>query len=161
MTAKPENVRDRNPANPRWLKSPPASLPQNVKLGFAVNHRALLTLRSSTKRSRPSAVGDSALLLYDRSFGFIRRIGIDCKSTIYIIAVNFTLKNLRESTKKPNFATQNANGAIAQLVEQRTENPCVTGSIPVGTTENQRVTSTVTLFFYSLTALRQPTEADG
>ncbi len=30
-------------------------------------------------------------------------------------------------------------GAIAQLVEQRTENPCVTGSIPVGTTENQRV----------------------
>ena len=26
------------------------------------------------------------------------------------------------------------NGAIAQLVEQRTENPCVTGSIPVGTT---------------------------
>ena len=157
MTAKPENVRDRNPANPRWLKSPPASLPQNVKLGFAVNHRALLTLRSSTKRSRPSAVGDSALLLYDRSFGLIRQISIDCKSTIYIIAVNFTLKNLRESTKKPNFATQNANGAIAQLVEQRTENPCVTGSIPVGTTENQRVTSTVTLFFYSLTALRQPT----
>lgn len=28
------------------------------------------------------------------------------------------------------------NGAIAQLVEQRTENPCVTGSIPVGTTKN-------------------------
>ena len=27
-------------------------------------------------------------------------------------------------------------GAIAQLVEQRTENPCVTGSIPVGTTES-------------------------
>ena len=32
------------------------------------------------------------------------------------------------------------NGAIAQLVEQRTENPCVPGSIPGGTTENQRVT---------------------
>ncbi len=29
---------------------------------------------------------------------------------------------------------QNANGAIAQLVEQRTENPCVPGSIPGGTT---------------------------
>ena len=29
-------------------------------------------------------------------------------------------------------------GAIAQLVEQRTENPCVTGSIPVGTTLNKR-----------------------
>ena len=29
---------------------------------------------------------------------------------------------------------QTHQGAIAQLVEQRTENPCVTGSIPVGTT---------------------------
>ena len=27
-------------------------------------------------------------------------------------------------------------GAIAQLVEQRTENPCVPGSIPGGTTKN-------------------------
>ena len=36
--------------------------------------------------------------------------------------------------KTPNFATQNAKGAIAQLVEQRTENPCVPGSIPGGTT---------------------------
>ena len=26
------------------------------------------------------------------------------------------------------------NGALAQLVEQRTENPCVPGSIPGGTT---------------------------
>ena len=33
------------------------------------------------------------------------------------------------------FATQSRNnGAIAQLVEQRTENPCVPGSIPGGTT---------------------------
>ena len=30
------------------------------------------------------------------------------------------------------------NGAIAQLVEQRTENPCVTGSIPGGTTFTKR-----------------------
>ena len=29
---------------------------------------------------------------------------------------------------------QKTNGAIAQLVEQRTENPCVPGSIPGGTT---------------------------
>ena len=28
----------------------------------------------------------------------------------------------------------NATGALAQLVEQRTENPCVPGSIPGGTT---------------------------
>ena len=27
-------------------------------------------------------------------------------------------------------------GTIAQLVEQRTENPCVAGSIPAGTTKN-------------------------
>ena len=30
------------------------------------------------------------------------------------------------------------NGAIAQLVEQRTENPCVPGSIPGGTTFRKR-----------------------
>ena len=29
------------------------------------------------------------------------------------------------------------NGAIAQLVEQRTENPCVPGSIPGGTTQTK------------------------
>ena len=30
------------------------------------------------------------------------------------------------------------NGAIAQMVEQRTENPCVPGSIPGGTTEESQ-----------------------
>ena len=30
-------------------------------------------------------------------------------------------------------------GTIAQQVEQRTENPCVTGSIPVGTTSEKTV----------------------
>ena len=29
-------------------------------------------------------------------------------------------------------------GTIAQLVEQRTENPCVPGSIPGGTTKTER-----------------------
>ena len=29
-------------------------------------------------------------------------------------------------------------GTLAQLVEQRTENPCVPGSIPGGTTKNSR-----------------------
>ena len=33
-----------------------------------------------------------------------------------------------------------SNGAIAQLVEQRTENPCVPGSIPGGTTFKKRET---------------------
>ena len=32
------------------------------------------------------------------------------------------------------FAPANEKGAIAQLVEQRTENPCVPGTIPGGTT---------------------------
>ena len=31
------------------------------------------------------------------------------------------------------------NGAVAQLVEQRTENPCVGGSIPPHTTHKQRL----------------------
>ncbi len=35
------------------------------------------------------------------------------------------------------FASTNLWGAIAQLVEQRTENPCVPGSIPGGTTSKK------------------------
>ena len=42
-------------------------------------------------------------------------------------------------------------GAIAQLVEQRTENPCVPGSIPGGTTKKKRGIATqqrvIPLFF--------------
>ncbi len=34
--------------------------------------------------------------------------------------------------------SQNNDGVIAQLVEQRTENPCVPGSIPGGTTKYLR-----------------------
>ena len=41
---------------------------------------------------------------------------------------------------------QNNGGTVAQLVEQRTENPRVTGSIPVGTTQNEE-THCVRLFF--------------
>jgi hypothetical protein len=37
--------------------------------------------------------------------------------------------------KYTTFAVPTKNGVVAQLVEQRTENPCVTGSIPVDTTE--------------------------
>ena len=35
------------------------------------------------------------------------------------------------------------NGAIAQLVEQRTENPCVPGSIPGGTTNDSVIKNEV------------------
>ncbi len=37
-------------------------------------------------------------------------------------------------------------GTIAQLVEQRTENPCVLGSIPSGTTEYQAVVFATAFF---------------
>ena len=40
-------------------------------------------------------------------------------------------------------------GAIAQLVEQRTENPCVPGSIPGGTTK-QTLRVSQSLFCYEM-----------
>ena len=43
-------------------------------------------------------------------------------------------KSLDVLNKSHTFALANQQGAIAQLVEQRTENPCVPGSIPGGTT---------------------------
>ena len=41
----------------------------------------------------------------------------------------------------------NQNGAIAQLVEQRTEIPCVPGSIPGGTTKKTESCRNAALFF--------------
>ena len=38
-------------------------------------------------------------------------------------------------------------GTLAQLVEQRTENPCVPGSIPGGTTKNPQLTLRIFLYF--------------
>ena len=40
----------------------------------------------------------------------------------------------------------NKTGVIAQLVEQRTENPCVPGSIPGDTTENRNRSASVAVF---------------
>ena len=58
----------------------------------------------------------------------------------------------------PTFAPVIKNdGAIAQLVEQRTENPCVPGSIPGGTTSKKidykAVTNQSNCFFYILLCL--------
>ena len=47
-------------------------------------------------------------------------------------------------------------GAIAQLVEQRTENPCVPGSIPGGTTDNQTVTLICSCFFLYISTYFSP-----
>ena len=63
----------------------------------------------------------------------------------------------------PTFAPVIKNdGAIAQLVEQRTENPCVPGSIPGGTTSKKShwFNESVTLFL-SIQLIRQPVTADG
>ena len=60
----------------------------------------------------------------------------------------FFFKNVW-SSKKNTLSLQpqtRNNGAIAQLVEQRTENPCVPGSIPAGTTCKSSY-SNVTAFF--------------
>ena len=48
--------------------------------------------------------------------------------------------------------SNNTFGAIAQLVEQRTENPCVTGSIPVGTTKIKQLHKHVPAFLCSIMA---------
>ena len=50
------------------------------------------------------------------------------------LLAKFFFKNLEEIKKVVSLQSQIENGAIAQLVEQRTENPCVPGSIPGGTT---------------------------
>ena len=66
----------------------------------------------------------------------------------------FSPKSFVGIKKCATFATANENdGAIAQLVEQRTENPCVPGSIPGGTTfkiSRNVVTEQVTAFFVFL-----------
>ena len=43
------------------------------------------------------------------------------------------MKNKQQNCK--NYSISNNDGAIAQLVEHRTENPCVPGSNPGGTTK--------------------------
>ena len=54
------------------------------------------------------------------------------------ILAKFFSKNILSIQKKviTLHSQLSADGAIAQLVEQRTENPCVPGSIPGGTTKN-------------------------
>ena len=42
-------------------------------------------------------------------------------------------------------------GAIAQLVEQRTENPCVPGSIPGGTTQEEKDLSFSSFYIHTYT----------
>ena len=71
------------------------------------------------------------------------------------ISEKFFAKNLQVSNISRTFAPaikQHSVGAIAQLVEQRTENPCVPGSIPGGTTYKKELLIRVTPFFVALTS---------
>ena len=65
-------------------------------------------------------------------------------------------KYLRISKKSSTFAPafrEKGQGAIAQLVEQRTENPCVPGSIPGGTTVKKRFVRVSFFDFFYLSVL--------
>ena len=62
--------------------------------------------------------------------------------------------HLAEQNKKHTFALANQQGAIAQLVEQRTENPCVPGSIPGGTTSKSRISEMKFGFLFVFTRKR-------
>ena len=70
------------------------------------------------------------------------------------ISEKFFAKNLQVSNISRTFAPaikQHSVGAIAQLVEQRTENPCVPGSIPGGTTIKRSYSYKSDSFFVVLT----------
>ena len=62
---------------------------------------------------------------------------------LYLFFSDFLSLNIWKLQKKSlSLHPQSRNdGAIAQLVEQRTENPCVPGSIPGGTTAKKSKTT--------------------
>ena len=66
------------------------------------------------------------------------------------IFVKKIAKCFADSNKHATFALAKRKGAIAQLVEQRTENPCVPGSIPGGTTLKERELQRCDSLFLSL-----------
>ena len=51
------------------------------------------------------------------------------------IKQHFVKEKFADYQKMPIFAIPKRNGAVAQVVEQWTENPCVAGSTPASTTE--------------------------
>ncbi len=76
----------------------------------------------------------------NRLYSFFQRTNRD-KITLFARRNKvFPPKSFVTLRKKSTFALAKAKrlGAIAQLVEQRTENPCVPGSIPGGTTAKKK-----------------------
>ena len=53
---------------------------------------------------------------------------------VFTPILKIRIKLFQNNKNTCTFAVQFLAGTIAQLVEQRTENPCVAGSIPAGTT---------------------------
>ena len=73
--------------------------------------------------------------------------------------LNFFLKTLAQYKNLPYLCTRKWDGAIAQLVEQRTENPCVPGSIPGGTTKkiaNSWIIKLLAIFLFILFSEMSP-----
>ena|GEM_PF-1664076 len=57
--------------------------------------------------------------------------------------------------KETTFANPNGRvGALAQSVEQRTENPCVAGSIPAGTTTRKASEKSGAFCFYTFLVIQ-------
>ena len=78
------------------------------------------------------------------------------KKTFEVIRVNhYVNRKIVEDHKKT--AKSLIDGAIAQLVEQRTENPCVPGSIPGGTTK-KRSSNELLFFCFSITLNRRTSQ---
>ena len=69
--------------------------------------------------------------------------------------MNFFCQNSWNFKINTTFAVPTKNGVVAQLVEQRTENPCVTGSIPVDTTERDEELKPKVLTLLFLYGLRK------
>ena len=112
-----------------------------TKSGFLENR-----CKGTKKREKRKEKSEKMHAEAGKTFFSAKFLLICLRSSVFCLT--FALANSEEGQK-----TQN--GAIAQLVEQRTENPCVPGSIPGGTTEQTKgyVEKTCPLsFFLSLPA---------
>ena len=76
-------------------------------------------------------------------------------SSLQLLSAFFHYKTCKIEMFTLPLQPQTKQGAIAQLVEQRTENPCVPGSIPGGTTLKEReLQKCNSLSFHFLIALK-------
>ena len=114
------------------------------------------TWRASQLCYIPFLITDAKVLLFSipptlsRIF-FKKNHPPDEKAKKIAFSTDFFIKTFAHSKITPTFAPVIKNdGAIAQLVEQRTENPCVPGSIPGGTTVKKQLLKRVAAFFVAL-----------